>query len=492
VTPRPVLRSRRWWLISVAVGSAGTVVAGIALWIASWLARRELVAARAELDRTDPGWRWDDLIAARRPIPDDRNSALRILDAYRRLPSPWNAFETVESAPGEPLSDEERHELEESFNGLMPVQQLRPDQTAALKAEVARLAVPLDALRDLMDLDWGAYPLAPLTATNTVPTSDHIGPTHKAAVILRYRGWLRSQEGQADAALTDGRAILDVARSVGDEPTLMSMLIRLASRAIAVGLIERTLAQGQPSAEALAATQRLAERERAEPVLVWGVRGERAWANAVSELYESGRIGPEVFESMLDPPKSYTGNVRVDRWIRRLRGEAWNPHEQVGLLQYHTRLVEVARLPAAQLPEALARIEESRKSLTPGVRKATQSLGNLIDAYRRSQALLASTAAALAAERFRLATGRWPTALGALVPTYLDEVPPDPFAEGSLRFKRLADGLVIYSVGPDGMDDGGDIRPPPGEFQSKDYGVQLWDPPARRQPPPPLPPRADP
>ena len=64
--------------------------------------------------------------------------------------------------------------------------------------------------------------------------------------------------------------------------------------------------------------------------------------------------------------------------------------------------------------------------------------------------------AALAAERFRLARGRWPETLDELVPAYLDAVPEDPFDGKPLRYRRRPDGFTVYSIGENGRDDGGD------------------------------------
>jgi hypothetical protein len=81
-----------------------------------------------------------------------------------------------------------------------------------------------------------------------------------------------------------------------------------------------------------------------------------------------------------------------------------------------------------------------------------------------------------------------------LIPEYLDRVPQDCFRKAPLIFRKLPDGLVIYSVGPDGEDDGGLIirgeRPPPKERgvpANEDIGFRLWDVDQRRQPPPPRP-----
>ncbi len=63
---------------------------------------------------------------------------------------------------------------------------------------------------------------------------------------------------------------------------------------------------------------------------------------------------------------------------------------------------------------------------------------------------------ALALRAYKLEHGAYPAALGALVPQYLSRVPDDPFAlSGPLRYKPSGGKYVLYSVGPDGKDDGG-------------------------------------
>jgi hypothetical protein len=65
---------------------------------------------------------------------------------------------------------------------------------------------------------------------------------------------------------------------------------------------------------------------------------------------------------------------------------------------------------------------------------------------------------AIAAERFRLAKGRLPEGLNELVPGFLAKVPADPFAGGPLGWAVSGDDCRIYSVGPDGVDQGGGVQ----------------------------------
>lgn len=73
----------------------------------------------------------------------------------------------------------------------------------------------------------------------------------------------------------------------------------------------------------------------------------------------------------------------------------------------------------------------------------------------------------MAAERFRKATNRWPKDLTELTPSYLKEVPSDPFSDRPLRCMPTTDGLVIYSVGEDGKDNKGKRRYEEGKIPSQ-------------------------
>ena len=62
----------------------------------------------------------------------------------------------------------------------------------------------------------------------------------------------------------------------------------------------------------------------------------------------------------------------------------------------------------------------------------------------------------LALRAYRLEQGVYPPNLNALVPAYLSAVPADPFGGGeAMRYKLSGAKYVLWSIGPDGADDGG-------------------------------------
>jgi len=70
------------------------------------------------------------------------------------------------------------------------------------------------------------------------------------------------------------------------------------------------------------------------------------------------------------------------------------------------------------------------------------------------------TTTALAIKRYQLRHGRYPSELGALVPAFLPAIPRDPADGKPLRYRLHPDGsFLLYSIGEDGVDDGGDASP---------------------------------
>ncbi len=61
----------------------------------------------------------------------------------------------------------------------------------------------------------------------------------------------------------------------------------------------------------------------------------------------------------------------------------------------------------------------------------------------------------LAIRCYRLDRADLPSTLADLVPEYLPAVPKDPFSGKALIYRRIEDAYVLYSVGKDGVDDGG-------------------------------------
>ena len=151
-------------------------------------------------------------------------------------------------------------------------------------------------------------------------------------------------------------------------------------------------------------------------------------------------------------------------WLQRILGHRKPAYRDEDYLLYLNVLDE--RRGTQSLPgfERLQRAEQLDARYKTNVQS---TMGELLGRYWtkathaavEARARLENAKTAMAVERYRLAhNGEVPASLAALVPMYLPAAPRDPLDDRPLRFKKLARGYVIYSIGADGVDNGGTER----------------------------------
>jgi hypothetical protein len=437
-----------------------------------------LQAAEAEADQLDPGWRWDEFLAKQPPIPDAENSALRVQAALKLITVPRTRC-LLRGPANEPSG------LEAAIDNIEPNERLDADLLRDLRKDLDELKPALVPLRQLADLPRGRYAVTwqKDMFSTLLPDTD----AGFAAGILGCAAILNVEDGEVDRAVLDCRAALNAGRSIGDEPTLISVMVRGACEIVAVHRLERILAQGKAPDKSLADLQTLMADEARQPILLNALRGERGGYYNLIGMIANIEVD---FESLtVDTPHPPEG-----AWSRLKHWAYWEPVASLNqsiCLQTMTRAVEIAkRGPTDQWAAwdtwkgEIAAMKQQPRAETILVVLLCTSLTSPVEYHFYANALLRSALTAVAAERYRLAHGQWPGRLEQLVPDFLPEIPGDPFALGPLRYRRLKDGVVIYSVGSNKVDDSGDVRVRAGEGKMPlDFGFRLWEPPQRRRPP---------
>ena len=139
---------------------------------------------------------------------------------------------------------------------------------------------------------------------------------------------------------------------------------------------------------------------------------------------------------------------RVFSWLRLLPYSKRRILDQ-GLL-YMDRQIASARRPYSDRPSGPPIPDDPVNAMMLPA-PDTLRLENTDD---RTQNNLLLAAALLQA--YRRDHGAYPAALSQLAPRYLQAVPDDPFApQGPLRYRRQGTTTVLYSIGPDGIDQQG-------------------------------------
>ncbi len=467
-----MLRSlrRKWWFWLSAGGGLFATLAVVGVY-AEWKITRSRGEARLaevvrKLDAEDPGWQAADLTAARNAAlpPPERNSAAQALKAVALLPQSFKEWEKDEKWRGELRP------------GVLP----HEDDICEAIPAYGECDEALAAARKLRHMPRGGFELVfrepnPLNTLlmNTQQLREAAGLLYLDAILLAFFE-------RPDEAVASAHAIVNCARAIGDEPCLVSQLVRMAVTAIAKGATEQVLGMGEPTA-GLAELQAAFAEEANVPRLTYGIRGERAMFFRAMENVDDGLVDLGQLTDDSRPPSERTPAGRATTIVYR----KYIPGQQAAMLDLFTAMLEASKLPGPERAAAVARIPlPERRFENLMVCLLQPAWDKMMAAEDRTRALCAATAAALACERYRRKFGRWPDSLQAIPKDLLPEVPADPYTGGPLLYKVTDDGAVLYATGPDLTDDSGanlDPRGGPGT----DVGFRLLNPGKRRQPAPP-------
>jgi hypothetical protein len=440
-------RKTRWWKIALAIIVLAALAFSASLFYSHWSGARALDEAIAEADRLDPSWRLEDIEAHRAVVPDKDNSALRIIAIRKLMPPKIGEDDSLFKIPA-------------------PQVRLSKPLTIALQGELVKANAALVEARKLKDFPQGRYPITySADFLSTLLTAQQ--ESRRVFSLLAFDCQTLAEQGKMDEALASCRALVNAARSLGDEPMMISQLIRNAGRAVAIANIERTLAQGQPSQLALTELQKLLEDEEAAPLFLIAMRGERAGCDHLMQGLRAGTVSVPL--------------PGVEQLAQHIPGQVSRQRAQ--LLRVMTQMVEAAKLPEREQRPRLEQLQDD-KTRPFIVRLLVPAVSKVAGACQRTRAHLRCVIAGVAAERFRLKHGNWPDGIERLVAAgFLEKPLADPYDGQPLRWRRLQDGLVIYSIGPDGQDNQGNINREDITAVGADLGFQLWEVSRRRQPP---------
>lgn len=458
-------RLRLRWLKCIVSGLLILLILAVCAWTClPHAAQQRLNEAMAELDRDDPGWRLEDIEAAREQIPEEENSARVIAAAVKLLPRRW---------PPQELADR--------IATLTPQVRMAPEEFQRLKQELDNVQPALKEARKLADMPRGRHPLAYQPFVMYTALNDQ-AETRRVVNLLYYDSLQHDQEQDILSASNACRAALHAAASIGDEPFAASQWIRIDGAILACQGIERALAQGEPASRELANLQNLLCKEDDFPDLLVAARGERAMRHESFVEIERG-----------DVPLTHHFFGRRPAWEEYVYGRFTREkfrEAHPALLTEMTCFVSIAQSPVPEQAPAERALDarlRALKEMDPLVVELIPSFHKVFLASRRKHVYLRCTIAALAVERYRQKHKQWPDSLNKLCPQFLSAVPLDPFDGEPLRYRRVADGVVLYSVSSDTVDNNGNLDREHPNQPGVDIGVRLWDVDKRRQPPRPKP-----
>ncbi|HET6574282.1 MAG TPA: hypothetical protein VFG68_11800 [Fimbriiglobus sp.] len=425
-------------------------------------ARRDEAVRR--LDAEDPAWRAAELCAARNATlpPKDRNAAERAIQAVALIPDSFKEWSKA---------DDWRKDL---TPGVLP----REEDICEFVPVYADCGPALEVARTVRHLDQGGFPLV-FKEPNPLDTLlENTQRLREAASLLDMDVIVLSYQGRANQAIESAHAILSTGRGLGDEPFLVSQLVRMAIVMIAKNATERAIGWGEPTA-GLAELQAAFDKEILVPRMTYGLRGERAMFYLLAQKMDDGSLWAA------DLADSGTGGSKsIEDRFGHFMLRKYLPAQQATMIELFDQMLAAEKLPDPARQAAYEQIELPPKGFENLlVNLLLPAWEKVAGADIRTRAVCASATVALACERYRRRTGNWPASLQAIPHDILPNVPTDPYTGTSLLYRVTDDGAVVYAVGKDLADDGGANLDPKGDLGT-DIGFRLLNPDRRRQPAP--------
>lgn len=320
------------------------------------------------------------------------------------------------------------------------------------RRQIRRSSRFLDARRDLMNRLEALRELPPgRYKTNFredpyMPRHPSMDAIRNATGLAALEGVLRIAEGNGEGAADSVELLFRISTTLSDEPSGPGRWMQMFVESVALRLIEGGLRGGEWTETALERSQKNVQRSIDTGSLRPALLGERAqYVAALDALHCGDR-----------PHKGHLLDIALRRMGIVLHRPAVRANQEQGVAMFRD-LLAAADDPRALIVASNALVDQVRDLPTSQALAAARATENvrLVTVHAVHHAELASAACGIAAERFRLRYGRFPTALNELVPEFLEEVSVDPFDGGPLRMVERDEGRVIYSVGENRLDDGG-------------------------------------
>lgn len=439
INRKPPRRILRKFFFGVAI-LFGVLLVCFAVWRIQL--RREINARIAAIRAQGLPTDWEELSKWPKEVSDDENAALIYTNAIAHL--------HPDSILGGYFLD-------------LPLrsENMTAEMRVAISMAVETNHVAMEIARTASGRSKARYPINHLEGPNAL--LPHLGGLKNLVWLEEFDAILKAEAGDSIGAAKAVENSIAIAQSLDGEPVLISQLASASMLMITCESLKRVLSDAQLSDESLIRLSAQLSSAEATNRFMTGLIGERA-------LYmEFIRLAQDDVRQMIKIADLRASDEEKTELPSRNPGFVWRAlgffeRDRAFFLRAMETNLAIARM---QPPASLAMTNEIERIETKA-RKGFYILSSLLlpslshtasrDAHTRAN--LRTALASVAIERWRLShNGSLPDSLNVLVPSFLPAVPVDPYDGQALRFKKLARGYIVYSIGQNKEDDGGKERP---------------------------------
>ncbi|HUC86427.1 MAG TPA: hypothetical protein VL970_14630 [Candidatus Acidoferrales bacterium] len=469
--------SRRWKMVATLAGCLVLIVASAFLTLRVQ-SGSELDAYKKVLRQKGEKLELAELLAP--PGAPEENSANAFQDAVGMFSTAMDNYSAMQMvAPGRAKICWKQPEVRgDDFTNSWD--QYR-DYVEADRPAVALLHQVLERPRLDFQLDYTLGARLPLP---------HLASMKRAAMKLEAASLLNLHDGDTGAAATNILTMLALVQRDYRDDLIIGHLVRVAITAVAVAPTWELLQTTNVSEAALASMQNGWQQLNFLKDAEKTISLERAWVSDVIQKYRashehfkelaggalamsaSSSGGPSGWESLTDGPRyavaeimwrcswSYSQELELDKRdqiiLETLRTMQTN-HSQFYAGDYDAMAIRLLSLGGTNISGTLFHSLE-----IPDFQDDFDwNTSSMIRKTLRIETARRLVVTAIALKRFQLKRGKLPEKLGELAPEFLPSVPIDPFDGKPLKYHpNDHDTFLLYSVGEDGTDDGGDAGSP--------------------------------
>ena len=290
--------------------------------------------------------------------------------------------------------------------------------------------------------------------------------TREAAIrVLSMSTMLELQKGDIPRALELSLACHRLSRLVSEHPTLIGQLVAYAESAIASVGDEQIILSGQLSAQQ-ASNYRRQLSQLSEYRLMKSVinDGERLISLDTMIMFNQGRISGEelgrevALQWMFDPNPSMGlfNEVYDEITVAMEQDDLTSRIQSLQAIEQRTHAnsrPNYLRMVMGMLVSTRLAVSEQVGKMIVGL--FVPALTQVVISRERARIRQELVDMGYVLAEYRAETGSFPDSLDTLVPEQFDELPIDPYSGETYRYKLTDSGFLLWSVGPDGLDDGG-------------------------------------
>jgi hypothetical protein len=276
-------------------------------------------------------------------------------------------------------------------------------------------------------------------------------PLRTGARLLALDAICRASDKDYRGAMEDVNAMFRMVEHVSSDLPMVSQLVAMAVDGSAIDTLHHVLASGRVPPEDLAAIH-LPDGMSYRTALRRAFRMEEACCLALFQQIGEGQIG--LMEIIAVPGGYPPANPSPLRPLYRvfLLGDDIAAHTR-----FAAQMDRAAGLSYDRAKEVAEQLDRDLVAHPGGVLTALlmPAFNAALEAAARAEARRGTARVGLALYAYRARNGRLPEKLDELAPDFMAAVPCDPIDSQPLKFKRTAQGAVVYSIGPDMTDNGG-------------------------------------